>query len=146
MLVLGIDPGLGNTGYGIIKIQNNDFSLVDFGVFKTKNNEFHIATIIGKTIISLKNLEKQGYFNEIELNKNTFQGKNLNLKAPQKDQGGRDYWSYSLLKEMKVNDYVVHYHKKEKSIVAVSQVAKPWISKPTKWTPSKKKQFKNWVS
>tara|TARA_B100002052_G_C15791383_1_gene556514 strand:+ start:73 stop:1080 length:1008 start_codon:yes stop_codon:yes gene_type:complete len=85
-------------------------------------------------------LEDQHYW--FELTERADFGKNLNLKAPQKDQGGRDYWSYSLLKEMKVNDYVVHYHKKEKSIVAVSQVAKPWISKPTKWTPSKKKQFK----
>tara|TARA_B100001758_G_C18380260_1_gene596808 strand:+ start:141 stop:1403 length:1263 start_codon:yes stop_codon:yes gene_type:complete len=65
---------------------NSDFPIqnIPFGVFKTKNNEFHIATIIGKTIISLKNLEKQGYFNEIELNKNTFQGKNLNQLLKQK--------------------------------------------------------------
>ena len=39
MLVLGIDPGLGNTGYGIVKIQNNDFSLVDFGVIKTNTKD-----------------------------------------------------------------------------------------------------------
>ena len=39
MLVLGIDPGLGNTGYGIVKIQNNDFSLVDFGVIKKKTKD-----------------------------------------------------------------------------------------------------------
>jgi len=65
---------------------NSDFPIqnIPFGVFKTNNNEFHIATIIGKTIISLKNLEKQGYFNEIELNKNTFQGKNLNQLLKQK--------------------------------------------------------------
>jgi len=65
---------------------NSDFPIqnIPFGVFKTNNNEFHIATIIGKTIISLKNLETQGYFNEIELNKNTFQGKNLNQLLKQK--------------------------------------------------------------
>jgi len=59
---------------------NSDFPIqnIPFGVFKTQNNEFHIATIIGKTIISLKNLEKSGYFNELELKKNTFQEKNLN--------------------------------------------------------------------
>jgi len=59
---------------------NSDFPIqnIPFGVFKTNNNEFHIATIIGKTIISLKNLEKAGYFNEIELHQNTFQEKNLN--------------------------------------------------------------------
>ena len=65
---------------------NSDFPIqnIPFGVFKTNNNEFHIATIIGKTIISLKNLEKQDYFNEIELNRNTFQGKNLNQLLKQK--------------------------------------------------------------
>ena len=33
---------------------NSDFPIqnIPFGVFKTHNNEFHIATIIGKTIIS----------------------------------------------------------------------------------------------
>ncbi len=65
---------------------NSDFPIqnIPFGVFKTHNNEFHLATIIGETIISLKNLEKEGYFNEIELNKNTFQGKNLNQLLKQK--------------------------------------------------------------
>ncbi len=65
---------------------NSDFPIqnIPFGVFKTNNHEFHIATIIGKTIISLKNLEKEGYFNEIELNKNTFQGKSLNQLLKQK--------------------------------------------------------------
>ena len=65
---------------------NSDFPIqnIPFGVFKTNNNEFHVATIIGKTIISLKNLEKEGYFSDIELNKNTFQGKNLNQLLKQK--------------------------------------------------------------
>ena len=85
-------------------------------------------------------LEEQHYW--FELTERPDFGKNLNLIAPQKDQGGRDYWSYSLLKEMKTNDYVMHYHKKEKSIVAVSQVAKPWVSNPIVWAPSKKKKFK----
>ena len=41
---------------------NSDFPIqnIPFGVFKTKNSEFHVATIIGETIISLKNLEKEG--------------------------------------------------------------------------------------
>lgn len=65
---------------------NNDFPIqnIPFGVFKTKKNEFHIATIIGKTIISLKNLEKNGFLNNLELNENTFQGKNLNEFLKQK--------------------------------------------------------------
>ena len=57
---------------------------IPFGVFKTHNNEFHIATIIGKTVISLKNLEKNGYFNDISLNNKTFQGKSLNKLLEQK--------------------------------------------------------------
>ncbi len=65
---------------------NSDFPIqnIPFGVFKTTNNEFHIATIIGETIISLKNLEQEGYFNEIELKKNTFQEKSLNQFLKQK--------------------------------------------------------------
>ena len=65
---------------------NSDFPIqnIPFGVFKTKKNEFHIATIIGETIISLKNLEKNGFLNNLELNKNTFQGKNLNEFLKQK--------------------------------------------------------------
>ena len=59
---------------------NSDFPIqnIPFGVFKTKNNEFHVATIIGETIISLKNLEKEGFLNNLGLSQNTFQGKNLN--------------------------------------------------------------------
>ena len=41
---------------------NSDFPIqnIPFGVFKTKNNEFHIATIIGKTIIP-ENTSKTGF-------------------------------------------------------------------------------------
>jgi len=39
MKVLGIDPGLGNTGYGIISAANNNFELVDFGVIKTNTKD-----------------------------------------------------------------------------------------------------------
>jgi len=36
MRILGIDPGLGNTGYGII--DDRDFSVIEAGVIKTKSN------------------------------------------------------------------------------------------------------------
>jgi len=39
MKVLGIDPGLGNTGYGIISVVNNNFELIDFGVIKTNTKD-----------------------------------------------------------------------------------------------------------
>ena len=65
---------------------NSDFPIqnIPFGVFKTKDNEFHIATIIGETIISLKNLEKDGFLNNLNLDENTFQGKSLNRFLKQK--------------------------------------------------------------
>ena len=32
MIIIGIDPGLVNTGYGIISIKNETPSLIDFGI------------------------------------------------------------------------------------------------------------------
>ena len=64
-----------------INYDNNcDFPIqnIPFGVFKTNQNDYHIATIIGETVISIKNLEKEGYFNKINLLKHTFQEPNLN--------------------------------------------------------------------
>jgi len=34
MIIIGIDPGLVNTGYGIISIQNNNPNIIDFGIIK----------------------------------------------------------------------------------------------------------------
>ncbi|OUT40521.1 MAG: crossover junction endodeoxyribonuclease RuvC [bacterium TMED6] len=39
MNVLGIDPGLVNTGYGIISSINNNFELIDYGVIKTNSKD-----------------------------------------------------------------------------------------------------------
>ena len=64
-----------------INYDNNcDFPIqnIPFGVFKINQEDYHIATIIGETVISIKNLEKEGYFNEINLLKHTFQEPNLN--------------------------------------------------------------------
>ena len=70
--------------------KNCDFPIqnIPFGVFKTKNNEFHAASIIGETLISLKNLEKHDYFNNVVLKNETFQGKDLNNFLEQK----KDSW------------------------------------------------------
>ena len=35
MIVLGIDPGIANTGYGFIKAASSTFSLLDFGCIQT---------------------------------------------------------------------------------------------------------------
>ena len=39
MKILGIDPGLVQTGYGIIAINNNDPQIVDYGVVKPTVND-----------------------------------------------------------------------------------------------------------
>ena len=71
--------------------KNCDFPIqnIPFGVFKTKNNEFHAGSIIGDTLISLKNLEKHGYLNDVVLKNQTFQGKNLNNFLEQKKNSWR---------------------------------------------------------
>ena len=38
MRIIGIDPGLGRVGYGIIEIQNGKKTLLDCGVIETKKN------------------------------------------------------------------------------------------------------------
>ena len=39
MRILGIDPGLTKTGFGIIDINNEDLKLVDYGIIKPKNKD-----------------------------------------------------------------------------------------------------------
>ena len=39
MRVLGVDPGLEITGYGIVDYQKNNFALVECGLIKTKPSE-----------------------------------------------------------------------------------------------------------
>ena len=34
MKIIGIDPGLVQTGYGIINVNNNQISLIDYGIIK----------------------------------------------------------------------------------------------------------------
>jgi len=35
MIILGIDPGIATVGYGIVRYQNNSFSVIQYGVIKT---------------------------------------------------------------------------------------------------------------
>ena len=39
MIILGIDPGLINTGFGIISIQDNKPSLVDYGIISPNRKD-----------------------------------------------------------------------------------------------------------
>lgn len=38
MLILGIDPGTATTGFGLLKVSNKKFEVVDFGLIQTENN------------------------------------------------------------------------------------------------------------
>lgn len=39
MIIFGIDPGLANTGYGVIKKDSSFLSVVDYGAIRTKSNQ-----------------------------------------------------------------------------------------------------------
>ena len=39
MKIIGIDPGLACTGFGIIEIVNNNLNLIDYGIVKTDSKE-----------------------------------------------------------------------------------------------------------
>ncbi|MFA5358589.1 MAG: crossover junction endodeoxyribonuclease RuvC [Patescibacteria group bacterium] len=45
MLILGIDPGFADTGWGVIEKKGNDLSLVDYGVIKTSTKLDFIARL-----------------------------------------------------------------------------------------------------
>ena len=43
MVILGIDPGLTQTGYGLINVSSNKPVLVDFGIIKPPNTQFPLS-------------------------------------------------------------------------------------------------------
>ena len=48
MIILGIDPGLVKTGYGLIQVENNNYRILDFGIISPNNKEklsFRLRTI-----------------------------------------------------------------------------------------------------
>ena len=69
MKVLGIDPGLGNTGYGIVSVVNNNFELIDFGVIKTNSKDklAHRLQIIFNAISQLISEHKPTIFSIEEI-------------------------------------------------------------------------------
>jgi len=72
--ILGIDPGLVQTGYGIITIKNNDPQIVDYGVVKPSVND-GLATrllTIFEDVSEIINVHKPSIFS-IE---DVFYGKN----------------------------------------------------------------------
>ncbi|NLC10812.1 MAG: crossover junction endodeoxyribonuclease RuvC [Firmicutes bacterium] len=46
MIVLGLDPGLATTGYGLIKEEKGKIELVDYGCIKTKAEDSHVARLL----------------------------------------------------------------------------------------------------
>jgi len=40
-LIMGIDPGLANTGYGIISFSSNRFKMLSYGAITTEAKELH---------------------------------------------------------------------------------------------------------
>ena len=69
MNILGIDPGLGTTGYGIISSVNNNIELVDFGTIKTspKDNLSIRLKIIFDSISKLINTYSPSVFSIEEI-------------------------------------------------------------------------------
>lgn len=55
------------------------------------------------------------------------------LPAPLRDGGGRDNWRYTLFKEAREGDIVLHYDGKASAITAWSTVAGPARSQPIVW-------------
>ena len=49
MLILGIDPGISNTGYGILDYSSDKISFIDYGIISTsakeKNNKHYAITL-----------------------------------------------------------------------------------------------------
>ncbi|HZK20179.1 MAG TPA: crossover junction endodeoxyribonuclease RuvC [Treponemataceae bacterium] len=44
--VLGIDPGLASTGFGIVDYQNNRYKIICYGSIETKANELHAQRLL----------------------------------------------------------------------------------------------------
>ena len=83
-------------------------------------------------------LEQQYYWFELTQRNHSELG--THLQAPKTNYVNKDYWSYSILKEMRENDYVLHYHKTDKAIVGASQVSKSWITGSITWAPDRTKK------
>lgn len=44
--VIGIDPGLANTGFGVVDVKNGRISLVSYGVIETPSSEDHEVRLL----------------------------------------------------------------------------------------------------
>ena len=76
MKVLGIDPGLGTTGFGLISSTNDKFNLIDFGTIKTSTKDSlsnrlkiifeNISTLIDEYNPTVFSIEEIFYSNNVK--------------------------------------------------------------------------------
>lgn len=59
----------------------------------------------------------------------------LDLKAPQRDESGQDYWSYSLIRDVMPGDIVFHYSTRLKVFIGASVAGGPMEERPIVWIP-----------
>src|SRR3954471_20697384 len=57
------------------------------------------------------------------------------LKAPQRNEAGKDYWSYSLIREVSPGDIVFHYSTRERAFVGASVAGGPMEDRAIIWAP-----------
>jgi hypothetical protein len=57
------------------------------------------------------------------------------LKAPQQNTSGQDYWSYSLIADVFPGDIVFHYSTRLKAFVGASVAGGPMEERPIVWAP-----------
>lgn len=55
MIIIGIDPGFGRVGYGIIEFKNNKYRVIEYGSITTKENSYFPSRInkIEKDLIEI---------------------------------------------------------------------------------------------
>ena len=57
------------------------------------------------------------------------------LKSPQRNEAGHEYWSYSLMRAVWPGDVVFHYSTRLKAIVGASVAGGPLEERQIRWTP-----------
>jgi hypothetical protein len=57
------------------------------------------------------------------------------LKCPQSNEKGNEYWSYALIREIAAGDIVFHYSTNTRAFVAASVAGGPIESRPIEWVP-----------
>lgn len=57
------------------------------------------------------------------------------LKAPQKNEAGQDYWSYSLIRHVLPGGIVFHYSTRQRAFAGASVAGGPMEERPIVWAP-----------